>query len=45
MKLKFKLIVENDPVVEEHEFETLEALQAKVTELTPPAPEPEGEGA
>lgn len=41
MELKFVLKVTNDPVVEELEFDTIEALQAKVAELTPPAPEPE----
>lgn len=35
MTLKFKLIVTNDPKTEEFEFDTLEALQAKVVELTP----------
>lgn len=43
LNLKFKLIVTNDPVVEELEFETLEQLQAKVVELTP-KPEPPAEG-
>jgi len=33
--LKFKLIVVNEPVTEEIEFETLEALTAKVNELEP----------
>ncbi len=36
MEMKFKLVVTHEPVVEELEFETLEALQAKVAELTPP---------
>ena len=43
LQLKFKLVVTNDPVVEELEFETLEQLQARVAELSPkPAEGEEG---